>query len=361
MRKWYKRVIALAMTLCLSVALPNTSFADYDSKSGLEDRYPNKYVNSDGQVVLQSEGWKQTQPFFAGYAIVCTSKQAVQKGESWIFDYAIIDESGTTISIFNFQGSYLLITKEFKRFVENPDGYVWWLSNQNSNGLYYITGKVDGTLNSVLLTDLCPQIEGDREITYSVGSFRDGSANIYEVNGPKETDIFENEYYKRAIGSITIEGTFSTSINKKSKYGREVIPAYGTKQFAENKVTGGWREDETGWWYDNGDGTYPVNQWKEIEGKYYYFGEDGYMLKDCYTPDGYSLDFDGSWIEEIPQMTDEKFNELYKNELINLYTTGIFANQEIFREAAREFFEDPAYAEQVIQEIESNYTFVPAQ
>lgn len=58
-----------------------------------------------------------------------------------------------------------------------------------------------------------------------------------------------------------------------------------------------WKQDAAGWWWDNGDGTYPVNQWKEIGGTYYYFGADGYMLHDTTTPDGYLVDASGAWIK----------------------------------------------------------------
>ena len=43
---------------------------------------------------------------------------------------------------------------------------------------------------------------------------------------------------------------------------------------------GQWRQDSKGYWYQNDDGSYPVNQWQEISGKQYYFGADGYMLAD---------------------------------------------------------------------------------
>lgn len=29
---------------------------------------------------------------------------------------------------------------------------------------------------------------------------------------------------------------------------------------------GEWKQDNTGWWYQNDDGSYPVNSWKEIDG-----------------------------------------------------------------------------------------------
>ena len=60
---------------------------------------------------------------------------------------------------------------------------------------------------------------------------------------------------------------------------------------------GEWNQNETGWWYDNGDGTYPLNTWKEINGKQYYFDGNGYMLHDTTTPDGYQVGSDGAWIQ----------------------------------------------------------------
>lgn len=59
-----------------------------------------------------------------------------------------------------------------------------------------------------------------------------------------------------------------------------------------------WIQDTKGWWYQEDDGSYPSNSWKEIEGKQYYFGSDGYMLSNTTTPDGYKVGADGAWIKE---------------------------------------------------------------
>lgn len=69
------------------------------------------------------------------------------------------------------------------------------------------------------------------------------------------------------------------------------------KQGGTNASAAAWKKDSAGWWYDNGDGTYPANQWKEISGKFYYFGADGYMLHDTVTPDNYQVGSDGAWIQ----------------------------------------------------------------
>lgn len=40
---------------------------------------------------------------------------------------------------------------------------------------------------------------------------------------------------------------------------------------------GEWKGNETGWWYQNDNGTNPVGTWTQIDGKWYYFKPDGYM------------------------------------------------------------------------------------
>ncbi len=70
---------------------------------------------------------------------------------------------------------------------------------------------------------------------------------------------------------------------------------------------GEWKQDNTGWWYQNDDGSYPTNTWQEIDGKQYYFGNDGYMFHDTTTPDGYYVDSNGVWDQsaEVRTVKDE--------------------------------------------------------
>jgi hypothetical protein len=42
----------------------------------------------------------------------------------------------------------------------------------------------------------------------------------------------------------------------------------------------GWKLNYAGWWYQNGDGSYPVNQWQAIGGQWYYFNQYGYMSEN---------------------------------------------------------------------------------
>ena len=61
-------------------------------------------------------------------------------------------------------------------------------------------------------------------------------------------------------------------------------------------VIEGWQNSGYGWWYQRANGTYPHNEWEIINGIWYYFDENGYMLADTTTPDGYYVDINGAWI-----------------------------------------------------------------
>lgn len=59
---------------------------------------------------------------------------------------------------------------------------------------------------------------------------------------------------------------------------------------------GEWKQDASGWWYQNDDGSFTRNGWQNISGKQYYFNENGYMLHDTATPDGKQVGSDGSLV-----------------------------------------------------------------
>lgn len=82
-----------------------------------------------------------------------------------------------------------------------------------------------------------------------------------------------------------------------------------------------WEHNETGWWYQRADGSYPVSAWQNIDDNYYYFDDAGYMVSNCWignyylgatgamlknttTPDGYRVDENGKWISETQEAPD---------------------------------------------------------
>ena len=81
-----------------------------------------------------------------------------------------------------------------------------------------------------------------------------------------------NKYFKDEAG--TIETTISDEIIPVKK-DHEYVNGY-CKYCNKAQYEAGWKKTSTGWWYDNGDGTYPKNEWKYIDGKWYHFDERGY-------------------------------------------------------------------------------------
>ena len=45
---------------------------------------------------------------------------------------------------------------------------------------------------------------------------------------------------------------------------------------------GSWQQNETGWWYQNDDGSYPMNTWyQDTDGSWYFLDEEGEMISKC--------------------------------------------------------------------------------
>lgn len=67
---------------------------------------------------------------------------------------------------------------------------------------------------------------------------------------------------------------------------------------------GEWKQDGSGWWYQNDDGGYSTNSWQWIDGdndgiaENYYFDSSGYLLVNATTPDGYQVNENGAWIKD---------------------------------------------------------------
>lgn len=79
---------------------------------------------------------------------------------------------------------------------------------------------------------------------------------------------------------------------------------------------GNWQQNETGWWWQDVDGSYPINTWKWIDGnsdgivESYYFDGNGYMLSNTTTPDGYRVNENGAWTENGVAQTQNYIAEL---------------------------------------------------
>ncbi len=67
---------------------------------------------------------------------------------------------------------------------------------------------------------------------------------------------------------------------------------------------GNWQQDATGWWWQRTDNSYPADEWKWIDGngdgtaESYYFDQNGYLITNTTTPDGYTVNADGAWVQD---------------------------------------------------------------
>lgn len=88
----------------------------------------------------------------------------------------------------------------------------------------------------------------------------------------------------------------------KKKLVLAAVTALFTLSMGMTAAAGQWQSNTAGWWWQNDDGTWPVNSWQWIDGnsdgiaECYYFNAEGYMLANTVTPDGYTVNSDGAWI-----------------------------------------------------------------
>ena len=81
---------------------------------------------------------------------------------------------------------------------------------------------------------------------------------------------------------------------------------------------GQWVQNTTGWWWQEDNGSYPVSQWKWLDGnkdgvyECYSFDANGYMYSNTTTPDGYTVNADGAWT--IGNSVQLKFAKDMQNE-----------------------------------------------
>ena len=74
-------------------------------------------------------------------------------------------------------------------------------------------------------------------------------------------------------------------------------------------LAGEWRANSTGFWYINDDGSYPTYAWQWIDGdgdgiyQCFAFDENGYLMLNQTTPDGYLVGEAGAWFDGVTPVT----------------------------------------------------------
>ena len=80
----------------------------------------------------------------------------------------------------------------------------------------------------------------------------------------------------------------------KKKFMTLALTAAMAASMGMTAFAGQWVQNTTGWWWQEDNGSYPVSQWKWLDGnndgiyECYAFDSNGYMYADTTTPDGYT-------------------------------------------------------------------------
>lgn len=107
--------------------------------------------------------------------------------------------------------------------------------------------------------------------------------------------------------------------------GKAIAEAISNKKI-EVKPT--WKKNDTGWWYDLGNGQYPTNQWKGINGEWYYFDNKGYAYENKwlkYKDKWYWFNADCKMVKECILSINGKYYA-FNNEGIMLENTTVNVN-----------------------------------
>lgn len=103
-------------------------------------------------------------------------------------------------------------------------------------------------------------------------------------------------------------------MKKKNLYNKAAVVslvAVMTAGSANAAFAGQWQQDAKGWKFQTGANTFHTNGWQWLDGngdgiaECYYFGNDGYMIANGKTPDGYTVNTDGAWTENNTVKTQD--------------------------------------------------------
>lgn len=203
------------------------------------------------------------------------------------------------------------------------DGYHFTSTNRRIFSLsgcsaQFKKASIDDDGNTMVLQVSFPAIDSTLPVTTST-SWNGSSAVWDEVGG---ADSYEVKLYRNnsLLTTATTSGTsydFSSYINLEGSYtftvrtlGDYTTQASSWSSASEAKVlsredawlcsNGAWEKTYSGWRYVYKNDAYPVNTWRLVNDKWYYFDHSGYMAENCYvtSADGtvyYWVGQDGAW------------------------------------------------------------------
>lgn len=171
-------------------------------------------------------------------------------------------------------------------------------------------GLNDGTANF----EYFPSMDGIRWWQYSSNPY---DKNIVLLDDVEEDNVTSKSVLKSldTVASEVIQGLWG---NGQERFDNLTNAGYNA-QAMQDKVNDllnaeeakpKWKRDETGWWWEELDGSYPKNQFKKIDDVWYYFDDKGYMLSDTWKK---HTDGKWYWFEENGAMYNRGWNTIGDN------------------------------------------------
>lgn len=123
------------------------------------------------------------------------------------------------------------------------------------------------------------ELDDNLVVLYYPTATSQGEVFPYELSGGRMT-LVTNQHGIFVIANKTEDGSGDYYHNSSGGGGG----GGGAKRLVP---TGQWKQNEKGWWYQEKDGSYPVNTWKAVrvglEEIWYYFDAEGYMKTGWFT------------------------------------------------------------------------------
>ena len=149
------------------------------------------------------------------------------------------------------------------------------------------------------------------KVSYMPGWYKDGDYWRYiQKNGYYMANSWyqdtDGKYYYFNMGAVMAVNTTTPDgyyVDENGVWDGNASTATANQKNLGPGVDKGWEPIDKGWKFKQEDGTYLTNAWRQdSNGKWYYLNEDGWMLKDTNTPDGYHVDANG--VYDGPAVTE---------------------------------------------------------
>ena len=149
------------------------------------------------------------------------------------------------------------------------------------------------------------------KVSYMPGWYKDGNYWRYiQKNGYYLANSWyqdtDGKYYYFNMGAVMAVNTTTPDgyyVDENGVWDGNASTVAANEKNLGPGVDKGWEPIDIGWKFRQEDGTYLTNAWRQdSNGKWYYLNEDGWMLKDANTPDGYHVGADG--VYDGPAVTE---------------------------------------------------------